>query len=140
MGIRYKDRYKIEGMKTNGLHVAAAGEAPGITVGRDGNIMISGRFLRNNTPDSPDCLLKRVTGYFSDPAEVTTLNLHIEYLEAVKSPLIISAIRKLMQARSTDNHLVVNWFYEEGDDDMLEQGEYISWAAGQPFNYIMIPA
>lgn len=127
-------------MKTGGLHIAATGETPGITVGHDGQITISGRFMGNGSPRESGYLLDWVNDYISDPAGVTTLSLHIEYLEAIKSPLIISAVRKLMQVRLNDNQLIVNWYYEEGDDDMLEQGEYISWAAGEPFNFIMIPA
>ncbi len=127
-------------MKTGGLHIAATGETPGITIGQDGQITISGRFMGNGIPEPPGYLLDWVDDYISAPAGVTTLDLHIEYLEAIKSTLIISAVRKLMQVRLTDNRLVVNWYYEEGDDDMLEQGEYISWAAGEPFNFIMIPA
>ncbi len=127
-------------MKTGGLHITTTGEKPGITIGRDGHIVISGRFMGNNYTDSTDELLNRVNDYVSDPAGETILDLHIEYLEAIKSPLIISAVKKLIQGRVADNQLVVNWYYEEGDDDMLEQGEYISWAAGHSFNFIMIPA
>jgi hypothetical protein len=89
--------------------------------------------------EMPDHLIRRVDEYISGPAGLTTLDLHIEYLEAKKCPLIISVVRKLMQLRLTGNELVVNWYYEEGDEDMLEQGEYISWAAAMPFNLVMIP-
>lgn len=126
-------------MKTGGLHIAATGKTPDITIGQNGHIMISGRFMGNNMAEMHDHLLSRVDEYISDPAELTTLDLHIEYLEAVKCPLIISVVRKLMQLSLTGNELVVNWYYEEGDEDMLEQGEYISWAAGMHFNLVMIP-
>jgi hypothetical protein len=32
----------------------------------------------------------------------------------------------------------VNWYYEEGDEDILEKGEDISSALDIPFNFIMI--
>jgi hypothetical protein len=32
----------------------------------------------------------------------------------------------------------INWYYEEGDEDILEKGEDISSALNIPFNFIMI--
>jgi len=127
-------------MKTGGLHITTTGENSGITIGQDGHIVISGRFWGNKFTETTDELLNQVEKYISDPAGEIILDFHIEYLEAIKSPFIITAVRKLMQVSQSTGKLEVNWYYEEGDDDMLEQGEYISWAAGHPFNFIMIPA
>jgi hypothetical protein len=33
---------------------------------------------------------------------------------------------------------VVNWYYEEGDEDILERGEYFSSVLDIPFNFFMI--
>jgi hypothetical protein len=32
---------------------------------------------------------------------------------------------------------MINWYYEDGDEDILEQGEYISTTLEIPFNFIM---
>jgi hypothetical protein len=32
----------------------------------------------------------------------------------------------------------INWFYEEGDEDILERGEYLSSVLDVPFNFIEI--
>ena len=37
-----------------------------------------------------------------------------------------------------DKKYIINWYYEEGDEDILEKGEYISSVLNIPFNYIMI--
>jgi len=33
---------------------------------------------------------------------------------------------------------VVNWYYEEGDEDILEKGEFLSDELNVPFNFIEI--
>jgi hypothetical protein len=34
---------------------------------------------------------------------------------------------------------MINWYYEEGDEDILEKGENISSVLDVTFNFIMIP-
>jgi hypothetical protein len=34
---------------------------------------------------------------------------------------------------------MINWYYEEGDEDILEKGENISSVLDVIFNFIMIP-
>jgi hypothetical protein len=33
---------------------------------------------------------------------------------------------------------IINWYYDEGDEDIIEKGEYISSITEVPFNFIMI--
>jgi len=33
---------------------------------------------------------------------------------------------------------IINWFYEEGDEDILERGEYFSSILNIPFNFIRL--
>ena len=36
--------------------------------------------------------------------------------------------------------LVVNWFYEDDDEQMLEAGEHLSEIIGYPFQYTILQA
>jgi hypothetical protein len=46
-------------------------------------------------------------------------------------------ILKLLKDPPGDHHkLIVNWYYEEGDDDILERGEYYESILGIKINYI----
>jgi hypothetical protein len=33
---------------------------------------------------------------------------------------------------------MINWYYEEGDEDIIEKGEYISSVLDIPYNFIML--
>ena len=39
---------------------------------------------------------------------------------------IIKLLQKFRKVLFKDKKLYINWFYEEGDEDILERGEYFS--------------
>jgi hypothetical protein len=41
-----------------------------------------------------------------------------------------------MKFLSKGNKVEINWYYEEGDDEILESGEEISDMLGYQFNFI----
>jgi hypothetical protein len=49
----------------------------------------------------------------------------------------------LIKGNCTNNYLfekyIINWYYEESDEDINEKGEYFSSFPEVPFNLIMIP-
>jgi hypothetical protein len=52
--------------------------------------------------------------------------------------IFISILKKITYIRLKNKKFIVNWYYEEGDEDILEQGEYISSVLDIPFNFIKI--
>jgi len=47
-------------------------------------------------------------------------------------------IKKIATISHLNKKIVINWYYEEGDEDILEQGEHISSVVSIPFNFIEI--
>jgi len=47
-------------------------------------------------------------------------------------------LRKIETINKKNKKYTINWYYEEGDEDILEKGEKISIALNIPFNFIMI--
>jgi len=47
-------------------------------------------------------------------------------------------LRELSEIRQNGKELLVNWYYEEGDDDILERGEYYSSILNIEINFIEI--
>ena len=77
-----------------------------------------------------------VDTYITLPIEQTQINIALEYLNSGTSKYILR-ILKMLKDHPNDNHrLVVNWYYEEGDDDILERGEYYASILGIKINYI----
>lgn len=69
---------------------------------------------------------------------MTILVIYLEYVNGFNSDVLIILFRKFLTLKAAGNKLVINWFYEDGDEDILEQGEYISSVIKTPFKFIRI--
>jgi len=52
--------------------------------------------------------------------------------------MLTGFLRKLITVLELNKNLKVKWYYEEGDNDILERGENISLALKFPFEFIRI--
>ena len=74
--------------------------------------------------------------YTSTPRDKTTIDVVLEYLNSGTSKFILLILKQLSEFSSENHTLIVNWFYEEGDDDILERGEYYASLLDIKINYI----
>ena len=68
----------------------------------------------------------------------TVLHIQLEYFNTSSSKCILDLFKKLEVVRTTGNEVVVNWHYEEDDEDMLEAGEDYQAIINIPFKMIQI--
>lgn len=47
-------------------------------------------------------------------------------------------LKSLKDLTSKDHILTINWYYEEGDDDILERGEYYASILDLKINFIEV--
>lgn len=112
-------------------------ELPEITLNPDGYIIIKGRWMDRNMVSFSKSVIDWVDIYICDPAETTCIDIHCDYFAGVSSAILISFLRKFFLVKLKNKKLLINWYYEDGDEDILEQGEYISTTIEIPFNFIM---
>ena len=75
--------------------------------------------------------------YLSNPAEITYVFIAFEYLNSFSTTILVSILKKISQVILQLKKLVIKWYYEEGDEDILERGEYISSNYNIPIEFIM---
>jgi hypothetical protein len=63
-------------------------------------------------------------------------NVALQYFNTSSAKCLFDIFRKLITLSKNLTKVEVNWFYEEGDDDMLESGEDYSEVTGLKFNFI----
>lgn len=122
------EELKIPGTKTT----------PEIQMNQNGIIKISGRSIHENIANFFKPAENWVSNYVENPADITCLDIKLEYFNSASAKMIIRLIQKIAAVRLKNRKFIVNWYYEEGDDDILERGEYFSSVAKIPFNYIKI--
>jgi SiaC family regulatory phosphoprotein len=119
------------------LHILPTDTTPEFILNPLGIIKIKGRALVVNKTDVPQDIMNWLDEYLSDPADVTRVIVAFEYLNSFSSTILASIFKKIIQVIFLDKKFVIQWYYEEGDDDILERGEYISSVYDIPVEFIM---
>jgi hypothetical protein len=111
-------------------------KSPEVKLSPDGIIMIKGRGFILGNSEIPQKVSDWIDNYIDDPDEHTCVILSFEYINSFTTVTIISILRKLLKVITMNKKLVVQWYYEEGDHDILERGEHISSTVNIPFEFI----
>jgi hypothetical protein len=104
-----------------------------------GLLEIKGRSNPENTLDFYRPLVAWVDEYVQNPAEKTIVNIHLEHFNTSSSKSILEVFRALEPIHKIKKgEIVVNWFYEDDDEDILEAGENYEAITGLPFRMVAI--
>lgn len=104
-----------------------------------GLLEIKGRSNPENTLDFYRPLVAWVDEYVQSPAEKTVVNVHLEHFNTSSSKSILEVFRALEPIHKIHKgEIVVNWFYEDDDEDILEAGENYEAITGLPFRMVAI--
>lgn len=91
--------------------------------GNEGNLRIEGKSIPERTGEFYQPLLDWLDEYFAEDHPVTTLNLNLEYCNSSSTRYILNILEKVEAYFKKGNKVVVNWHYEEDDEDMRDLGQ-----------------
>jgi len=103
-----------------------------------GKIEIKGRSIPENSIEFYKPLVDWLEQYSSGPYQLTEVNVQLEYFNTSSSKCILDVFKKLESIYKSGNEVVINWYYEEDDEDMLEAGEDYQSIIKIPFKMIEI--
>ncbi|MCB0428650.1 MAG: DUF1987 domain-containing protein [Flavobacteriales bacterium] len=103
-----------------------------------GVLEIKGRSIPENAIEFYKPLIEWIEGYSGAPKAQTNVNIQLEYFNTSSSKCILDVFKKLEAIHKAGNDMVVNWYYEEDDEDMQEAGEDYQAIIGIPFKLIEI--
>lgn len=113
-----------------------SGGSPEITLNPEGYISIRGRSVNGEVNELDNMIREWINNYLADPSPVTVVEFSLDYFNRINSRLFISMLKQLDTLRQNGRKLIVNWYYEEGDEEIHDKGESFSKALDIPFNYI----
>ena len=111
---------------------------PEISLNPEGIIKIMGRSTNGNVIQFAAQIENWIEEYISNPAEITCVDIYLEYFNRINLQFYFALLRKIESVKLKNKKYIINWYYEEGDEDILEKGENISSILDIPFNFIMI--
>ena len=120
------------------LKISPTKSSPEILLNPDGIIKIRGRSIQENVADFFAPVEFWINSYIETPAPVTCVDMNLEYFNSASAKVFIHLMEKIKHVSLKDKKFIFNWYYEDGDEDILERGEYFSSILDVPFNFIKI--
>lgn len=112
-------------------------KTPKVILDPSGIISFEGRSIPEDAGLFYENIINWLNTYAEGAAPVTTINIALEYLNSGTSKYILKVLKILKDLMKDGNHeVVVNWYFEEGDDDIVERGEYYASILDLKINYI----
>jgi hypothetical protein len=119
------------------LLIESTKKTPEVAFNADGRFRISGRSIPEDASKFYDDIFEWVYYYTQNPAESTTVDIELEYFNSGSSKALLHILRALAEINRKGLKLTINWYYEEGDDDIMERGEYYESILEIKFNFIV---
>lgn len=120
------------------FRLEATKNTPEVLFKPDGHLKMRGRSIHEDAVKFFAPLLNWVEDYVESPPDFTTVDIQLEYFNSASAKFILNILQDLVKVIVAGRKLVINWYYEEGDDDILERGEYFASILNLDFNFIEI--
>ena len=120
--------------------VKGSEESPTVSLNADTGIMeISESSYPEYTNEIYNPLLEWLEEYMATANRKVTFNFRLDYFNTSTSFRFQQIINLLNEYHtSKKGQVVVNWFYQDGDIDMQENGEDYAKDAKMPFNLVVL--
>jgi hypothetical protein len=125
-------------MLIHGANLLGTARTPEIVLSSDAVITIRGRWMMENSSNFSKILSDWYDENLLDLPYITAINIHLEYFGGLNLYILITFLRKILYGKILFLSTQVNWYYDQGDEDILDLGDYISNILGKPFNFITI--
>jgi hypothetical protein len=113
---------------------------PEVILDPKGIIKITGRLIPENAIEFFNPIDEWLNEYFCSPTDIICLEICLEYINSEGIKHLLDLIHKIIHIHLKNNKkkLIINWYYKEDDEDILEQGTFFSSVLNVPFNLFKI--
>ena len=101
----------------------------------EGLLEMKGRSSPENSIAFYQKVLNNLDEYVISGGGQFTANIAFEYFNTSSSKCLFDVFKRLSKIEDSGKIITINWFYEEGDDDMMEAGEDYSDLLDLDFNF-----
>ena len=125
-------------MSKNYQKIASTKNTPEVILDSKGTIKLTGRLIPENAEEFFYPIEEWINEYFCDPADITRVEIRLEYINSVGTKYLLDTINKITNIHLNNNKekFIINWYYENADQDMLEKGTIFSQTLNVPLNFI----
>ena len=103
-----------------------------------GLLELIGRSIPENSIEFYKPVLEGLDQYSGSPKDKTKVNIKLEYFNTSSSKCILDVLKKLEGIHKSGSEVIINWHFEEDDEDMEEAGEDYQAIIQVPFHMIEV--
>ncbi|MEP1033263.1 DUF1987 domain-containing protein [Ekhidna sp.] len=104
----------------------------------EGILEMKGRSSPENSIQFYQRVLDNLDEFIASGGPEFTTNIAFEYFNTSSSKCLFDIFKRLSKIENSGKKITINWYYEEGDDDMMEAGEDYSDLLDLDFNFFEI--
>ncbi|WP_420578603.1 DUF1987 domain-containing protein [Ekhidna sp.] len=104
----------------------------------EGLLEMKGRSSPENSIQFYQKILDNLDEYAISGGPEFTTNIAFEYFNTSSSKCLFDVFKRLSKIEDSGKKITINWYFEEGDDDMMEAGEDYSDLLDLNFNFFEI--
>ncbi len=102
----------------------------------EGILKIEGRSIPEDPGEYYDIIIEKVEEYYKNPQKTTRFEIKLEYINSGSSKYMLELLRIAKKYYDQGYDCIVNWFYEEDDESILELGQHYKNTIKIPFKMI----
>lgn len=118
------------------LKIDGTAKTPTITLSPDGELILEGRSIPENSIDFYRPVMDWLAEYSKTPRPTTRLQVRLEYFNTSSSKCILDLFKRLDAVSKAGSSVSIQWYYHADDEDMLEAGEDYREIVKIPFELV----
>jgi len=91
-----------------------------------GLLKIKGRSIPENAAKFYYPILDWLKVYTETPSSKTRLDLYLEYINSISQKMVLEIFLIVQELKKNHKSVEVNWYYDEDDEEMMEEGQLFS--------------
>lgn len=121
----------------NDIDIKATLKTPTILFNKSENyLLIEGRSTLENPNKFYMPLIEKLKETIKPSSVKMEIDFKLEYFNTTSSLSILTVLKHLQSLHTSKNEVVINWYYDEEDEDVLEIGKDYSTILNFPFNLL----
>ena len=100
-----------------------------------GTISLEGRSILEDTISFYDPILKWLNEFIAVPHDIT-INISFEYFNSTSARILLMILQTAKEIKKNGKILIINWYYDENDENIKESGADFASLVKEEFNFI----
>jgi hypothetical protein len=127
-------------LSNNQKILSSTRNTPEVILDPKGIIKLTGKLISENPIAFFIPIEEWIDEYFKNPAEIINIEICLEFINSVGTKYLLNIIHKIthIHLKKNKKKFIINWYFKDEDEDMLEKGALFSSILDVPFNFVSV--